>query len=324
MSVRQRFRQWLFRHQKSEASPVILSQRRIYILPTRSGLLYGLVLLLMYSGAINYNLGLGHALVFLLAGLGIVGLLHTFRNVYGLRLSTGPTTPVFVGERAEFMVRIESPDNRPRPAIVLQNKAGCAAMGDIPSSSEKNFYLYIEASQRGWQELGQLKLRCSYPLGLFQAWAYPAPASRCLVYPKPIFLDLPCTTPSSQQGLMQQQIGDEDFAGFRLRHPGDSIKHAAWKAYARDPEHRPLQVKVFSGGQQVQLHFCWSDLAPGLRTEDRLSILCGWIIQAEKMGYSFKLSLPSQGLPLDNGPHHATRCLELLALFPFERDAHVV
>ena len=41
------------------------------------------------DGAINYNLSLGHALVFLLAGLGLVSMVHTFRNLVGLRITPG-------------------------------------------------------------------------------------------------------------------------------------------------------------------------------------------------------------------------------------------
>ena len=45
-----------------------------------------LALLVMLIGAINYNLALGHALVFLLASLGLTGMVHSFRNLHRLRL----------------------------------------------------------------------------------------------------------------------------------------------------------------------------------------------------------------------------------------------
>ena len=72
MAVAAKLRQWLFRFGRDEQLPVVLSQRRIFILPTKTGLLFAIVLVLMLIGAINYNLSLGHALVFLLGGLGMV------------------------------------------------------------------------------------------------------------------------------------------------------------------------------------------------------------------------------------------------------------
>ena len=52
-----------------ERGPVFLSQRRVYILPTRQGALFGAALLLMLIGSINYQLSLGFILTFLLAGM---------------------------------------------------------------------------------------------------------------------------------------------------------------------------------------------------------------------------------------------------------------
>ena len=81
MPIFTRLRQWLFRFGHDEQLPIILTQRRIFIVPTRTGLLFCAVLCVMLIGAINYNLSLGHALVFLLASLGLVTMVHTFRNL---------------------------------------------------------------------------------------------------------------------------------------------------------------------------------------------------------------------------------------------------
>ena len=46
-----------------------LTQGRIYILPTRAGAVLAVTLILMLLGCINYNLGLGYVLTFLLTGV---------------------------------------------------------------------------------------------------------------------------------------------------------------------------------------------------------------------------------------------------------------
>jgi hypothetical protein len=72
------FVRWAVPVRAPEPAPIILTQRRVYVLPTAAGLSYGTALIVILLGAMNYNLSLGHALVFLLAGLGVVTILHTF------------------------------------------------------------------------------------------------------------------------------------------------------------------------------------------------------------------------------------------------------
>src|SRR5215470_14650106 len=102
------FYQWVFRRHGPEPGVVFLTQRRVYILPTRHGVTFGFALILMLIGSINYNLSLGYVLTFLLAGLGVVSILHTFRNLVHLYVSGGRASPVFAGEIAHFQIVFES------------------------------------------------------------------------------------------------------------------------------------------------------------------------------------------------------------------------
>ena len=47
---------------------ITLTQRNVYILPTRPGLMLALTLLVLLVASINYQLNLGYLLTFLLAG----------------------------------------------------------------------------------------------------------------------------------------------------------------------------------------------------------------------------------------------------------------
>src|ERR1051325_10129078 len=98
------FQSWLFQLRGPESGEVVLVQRRIFILPTRAGIFFGFVVLLMLTGSINYSLSLGYILTFLLASLGVTAMLHTFRNLAGLRVAPARTSPVFAGETALFAV----------------------------------------------------------------------------------------------------------------------------------------------------------------------------------------------------------------------------
>src|SRR5688500_10876200 len=100
---------WLFQLRGPELGEVVLVQRRIFILPTRAGVLFAFVLLLMLTGSINYTLSLGFVLTFLLASLAITAILHTYRNLAGLRITAARTPPVFAGDLAHFRICIKNP-----------------------------------------------------------------------------------------------------------------------------------------------------------------------------------------------------------------------
>ena len=75
---------WLFRLAGPEPAPIVLGQRRVFVLPTRAGLAFAATIVTLLIGSINYGLSLGYALTFLLAGLGVVSILHAFRNLVHL------------------------------------------------------------------------------------------------------------------------------------------------------------------------------------------------------------------------------------------------
>lgn len=310
------FRQWLFQTGRADPAPIVLSQRRIFIVPSRIGLLFGLVLMVMYAGAVNYNLGLGHALVFLLVSLGHTGLVYSFRNLYGLRIRPGRAAPVFAGETASFTIRFENDRPQARPALRVRcGKDGAEVEVDIPGNASLAVALPVAATRRGWQPLGRLTLSTTYPLGLFYAWSYPQPAMRCLVYPTPLPYPPPMPQAGARPGRQGSGAGDEDFSGLRTRQPGDSPKHIAWKAYARDPEQRPLLVKQFAGGNEPELWLDWDDLPDAMDIETRLSIMTGWVIATEEAGRRYGLRLPEQAIAPAKGGPHARHCLKVLALF---------
>lgn len=315
MSIVQSLRQWLFRFGRDEQSPIVLTQRRIFIVPTGSGLLFVVVLCVMLLGAINYDLSLGHALVFLLAGLGIVAMVHTFRNLVALRLTPGRVDPVFAGDLARFPVSIENTRSYARRSLSLAFGSEPGAAIDIPAKAQATATLVFPAQKRGRLEPGRITLSSRYPLGLFHAWSYPHPPFSSLVYPKPIETPLPTSSVVAHTGHHQGERGQEDFSGLRLYQPNDSPRHIAWKAVARDIEHRPLLVKQFAGGASEEL---WLDLAlvpADAPLETQLSILTGWILGAESAHVRYGVRLPGREIAPDQGDTHRNVCLEALALY---------
>ena len=319
MAVAAKLRQWLFRFGRDEQLPIVLTQHRIFIIPTKTGLLFAVVLVLMLIGAINYNLSLGHALVFLLGGLGMVAMVHTFRNLVALRLMPGRADRVFAGETARFTVHLENDRQQARRALDLSFGNSEAVSTDIPANASSTVAIPCPTQTRGLLDPGRITLSTRYPLGLFYAWSYPHPPLACLVYPKPVETPLPHSSAVAETGQRQGEHGQEDFTGLRQRQPNDSPRHIAWKAVARNIDNSPLLIKQFAGGAAEEL---WLDLAQTTDNdlETRLSVLTGWVITAERMQARYGLRLPGREIAPDQGNTHRDTCLEALALYGEKGD----
>lgn len=311
-----RFTTWALRARPPEPVPVFLSQRRVFVLPTRAGLLYAVSLVVMLIGAINYNLSLGHGLVFLLAGLGVVAILHTFRNLAGVSITVGTSAPVFAGETARFPLLLHNPDTRMRQQVRLFLPDQPALAVDVPPSDTARVLLPLPTLRRGWLAMPRATLETVWPLGLVRAWSYTAPRLVCLVYPRPA--DAAPPAPSFGDvggGRFTSDTGDEDFAGLRRHQPSDPPHHVAWKTAARQGALAPLQTKQFSGTTAQALWFDWASLPRGMDVEMRLSVLTYWVLDAEAAGLAWGLRLPGNELPQAHGPAHLHACLQALALY---------
>jgi len=306
------FKRWLFRLDGPEAAPILLTQRRIYVLPTGAGLAYAGALGFMLIGAINYNLSLGYALVFLLAGLGLVTLLHTFRNLVQLEISPGRVEPVFAGDQARFGLRFLNRRPAGRLAISLRLSGGDWIRTDLAPDATTAISLPLPAQRRGWLRGGRLTLETRYPLCLVRAWSYAEPDMACLVYPRPESPAPPLPVAATgESGGRHGGMGTEDFSGLRTHQPADSPRHVAWKAVARE---QPLLTKQFAGASNAQVWLDWHDLPADMPMEARLSRLTRWVLDAHAQGLAYGLDLPGRRIPSGHGSEHFQECLEALAL----------
>lgn len=314
-SARSRLSAWLFRSRGREAGPVVLVHSRVFILPTRHGLLFALFLGLMLLGSVNYNLSLGFVLTFLLATLGLVSILHTFRNLAHLRVSPGRTSAVFAGDTGSFPVLLESPGRGARWAIGVTRAGEAPLYANVPAGAPGELVLKVPTARRGWLRPGRLRVFTQFPLGLLHAWSYVEPDVRLLIYPKPDRgrLPLPMMQPTAGAGAAFG-AGDEDFSGMRVYRSGDSPRQVAWKAAARE---QGLFTKQFSGRAEAELWLDW-DLLAGLETEARLSRLTRWVLEADAAGIAYGLRIPGRSRPPAHGAAHREQCLQDLALFGLE------
>lgn len=295
-----------------ERGPVELTQRRVYILPTRSGVLFAGALLLMLIGSINYQLSLGYILTFLLAGMGIVSILHTYRNLAHLLVSAGRVEPAFAGGAVRFHLHLDNPGKFDRVAVTA-SFAAAAETFDVPGRASAAATLALPALHRGWLQLPRVTVETRFPVGLFRAWSYVQPDMKALVYPRPDDSALPLPVFIPERGdAAHAGTGSDDFAALRPYQLGDSPRHIAWKSVARDDV---LLTKVFAGRGASELWLDFAALPQALDLEARLSRLTRQVLLAEEARIAYGLRLPGRELGPDLGESHCDACLKALALF---------
>ncbi len=286
--------------------------RKVYILPTRFGVLFGGALLLMLLVSVNYNNGLGHLFTFLLAGVAVVAMHYTQRNLVGIRVSLEAGRPVFAGEQAHAAVRIRDELRRERRAVWLRG-AGGEHVFDLAAGGEKRIELPFHPPRRGVVALPDTYLVSVYPMGLFCAWTRILRGTpRQLVYPRPAPpLPLPVTGGGDDAGdVSGGRSGQGDFDNLRDHRLGDPLSRVHWRTSARGTG---LKTKVFGGEGRRNLVLRFADTAGD--TETRLSILCRWVLDAQRANLEYALQLPGRQLESGRGLGHQQRCLELLALY---------
>lgn len=312
--IRERIqRWWLQRLPLTDTS--LLTQRNIYILPTRAGLAYGLTLLLMLLASINYQLNLGYALTFLLAGCGGVSMHLTHGVLRGLTLHLRPPGAVFAGEPAMLEIVVTNP-GRQRYGIAthFQDRAAhgpAFAWCDVTAGGQETVHMSMVPANRGWHGVPVMIIETVFPFGLFRAWTVWRPAGRVLAWPRPEQPTpvLPRTLQAAGELALTQPVPGTELDGVRTWRRGDSLRQVVWKKVARTGQLVSRET-VSTGSRELWLD--WSD-AHANDTERRLSRLSAWVQSAERANLVYGLRLPGLELAPANGDAQRRAALNALA-----------
>jgi uncharacterized protein (DUF58 family) len=305
------WKKW-FRVASSHDNIASLNPRQIYILPTRWGILYAVMLILLLIGSINYTISLGYYVTFLLASLGNMAMLHTWRNLVHLQITTLPASTVFAGDALQMQLQITDTKDRARYAIAVQFEGNLVVREDIAVNGGQTFLVPLQTQKRGWQTLPRIKLHTEFPLMLFHAWAYVESPQQVLVYPKPSASSTapPVSNIGQTGGKNHVARGDEDFDGLKTYQIGDAPSRVDWKASSKGVG---MLSKQYSGDGSAILLLDWAQTS-GLAFEARISQLTRWVIDAHTAAQHFGLKLPNLILPPDNSEVHYYEALKALAL----------
>ena len=318
------FRQGLRRWWQLRAAPSdihVMTQRNVYILPTRAGLMFALTVLTLLLASINYQLNLGYLLTFLLAGSGVVSMHWTHNTLRGLRLHLKPISAVFAGGQALLEVVLTAPasDRQPRYGIGLAAHSANddrLSWVDVPAGGQVTTQLSSLVAARGVQPLPRLTIQTRFPLGLFRAWTIWRPATSVLAYPRPEIDPPELPGASGGSGWVQSRTAaDGESDGIRTYRRGDPFKTIVWRKAAKmlDAGGELLSRETTATGVKT-IWLDWQDCTP-LPPESRLSRLAAWVLEADRLGLRYGLRLPTGSLGPDHGEQHRRACLVALAVW---------
>ncbi|WP_449369464.1 DUF58 domain-containing protein [Thiomonas sp.] len=331
----QRFDRWaLARHPAGGSTR--LTHRNVYILPTRTGWFFALLLLVLLVLSINYQLNLGYLLTFLLAGSAMMAMHVTHHNLRGLQLTArmpegllhqGRSARLGLllqgGARDRWGLALRPAGSPPLPPSAPQKKARRKAPNppypwtytDCARDSETPLALGWTPPRRGLLPWPVLTVESRYPLGVWIAWSRWQPQGELLVlpaveHPAP---PLPPARPMPGNGPALARGGGET-EGVRAWRSGDSMRQVLWKKFARSDELVSRDTAQPQARAELWLDF--AALPTSLDTESRLSRLCAWVLAADREGVPYGLQLGTRQIPPATGAAHRAACLRLLALHP--------
>jgi uncharacterized protein (DUF58 family) len=278
---------------------------------TSSGMgMFGLVFC-SFLMSVNFSNNLIFAMTFLLASIAMVGWYHTRSNVKGLIIADWRSASVFAGQNAIYRLSVENCSTRSRHGLLATSDGSVDEVEHhFVGGEQRELTVRRTASRRGRLAAAPAYVRSCFPLGIFQARMFAGQLPECLVYPAPVGEQSLSDRPVGREAHLVSESGT--FTDMRRYAPGDPMSHINWKAMARFDE---LYTKEFDGGEgRPALWLRWDDVLAS-ETEQKLSQLCLWVLDAHKQNREYGLKVPGREIEPSNEESHLRCCLKALALY---------
>lgn len=310
------FQRWAARR-SPRAGQVTLQHRTIYVFPSKQGLAFLFLILLIWILGTNYQNNLILGLSFFLTSVMLVSVLHAFKNLLGLTFSPEANQYAAVGEMAPFDIQISSAYQISHHGLLLSLDNEESVRADLVAGKPTQIRLNLPAKHRGWLKLPRIVLKSYFPFGLIRAWAYIDLEHRALIFPRPIACEQPpLGAGRGDEGHhLSVQRGDE-FQGFQNYQPGSPLSQIAWKQFARGAG---MHLKDYRALQSDHYWLDW-EMLNARDTELALSNLSYWVNYFADNNVEFGLRLPNLTIDLGMGDVQRLNALTALALFGWVKE----
>jgi uncharacterized protein (DUF58 family) len=309
-ALRRNYRRWIDRR-----TPLVderrLDYRRLYILPSKAGFGFLVLVGALWLLATNFENNLIFILCFLLLALFVVSIHFTHGTLAGLQVKPVRAQSVFKGDAAAVELCLSQAKARRREQVQLRFADGEPLMITVDKAGDTFVTVLAPTARRGYLEPGLLTIESHYPVGLLRVWTYLRFRFDAAVYPAPMADHARAVyRRGSGAGPYSGTTGSEDYVGLKTYQAGESLRHVAWKQYARE---QGLWSKQYGDPADSRVWVDWDDYA-GMDTEQRLARMSWQVCECAAGGRVFGLRLPGVELAPDQGLAHRQAALRRLAL----------
>ena len=305
------YRRWIDRRTRP-VDECLLDYRRLYILPSKAGFGFLALVAALWLLATNFENNLIFILCFLLVALFVVSIHFTHATLAGLHVKPVRAQSVFRGDAAAVELCFSQDKHRGREQILLRFADGEPLMVRLDKAGDTFVTVLAPTDRRGYLDPGLLTIESHYPVGLLRVWTYLRFHFDAVVYPTPKADSArPIHRRGSGAGHYSGTTGSEDYFGLKVFEPGESLRHVAWKQYARE---QGLWSKQYSDAVDSKVWVDWNDYA-GLDTEQRLARMTWQVCECAAGGRVYGMRLPGVELAPGQGAAHRQAALRQLALF---------
>jgi len=274
--------------------------------------------------SINFQLNLGYALTFLLAGSALASLWMGWRNVYGVQLQLGALPAVFQGERATVPVQLHIAQGMQREryglSIAMNRTQGELSWVHTNLATTEPTVLQLGSvpHQRGWHRVPRVVMESRFPLGVFRIWSYWQPTGHVMVYPtpEPAAPPIPSTADADAGAAAHAPHTTSVHDGLRHYQRGDALRHVVWKKTATALATGSSDWVVREHASSPSRTLWLAAQSTGLTdTEAQIARLTAWVLHAHAQQWQWGLQLPSgHCIAPASGELHLQNCLVALAL----------
>lgn len=309
-ALRRRYRRWIDRRTQV-VDECLLNYRRLYILPSKAGFGFLVLVGALWLLATNFENNLIFMLCFLLLALLVVSIHFTHGTLAGLQVKPVRAQSVFQGDAAAVELCLSQDKARSREQILLRFADGEPLMVTVDKAGDTFVTVLAPTARRGYLDPGLLTIESHAPVGLMRVWTFLRFRFDAVVYPAPVADQVRSVyRRGSGKGHYSGTTGSEDYVGLKTYETGESLRHVAWKQYARE---QGLWSKQFGDPVDSRVWVDWADYA-GMDSEQRLARMSWQVCECAAGGKVFGLRLPGTELAPSQGSSHRQAALRRLAL----------
>lgn len=312
-----------------KGKPKFLSYKKIYVLPTYGGCI---VLSLTFVSIVSAT-ATGNNLLYLFTIFMSLFVLFTMirahQNINELEVTNFQSAPAMQGKNLIALYNLQNPRGDTRKDIQIEtrnfrtiwdDRMGLACNNTVHRFSELKM-IYQPAS-RGLYKSDSIRLKSTFPFGLWRAWSWHPQNINFIVYPEAFGNQkLRRCRNTDKKGDSHLLDGGDDFKETKPYKEGDNSRHIDWKSLARG---RNLQVKIFTSGGLPMALVDIEDVSPTSTSGDpetdletKLKQVSMWVNALKLQGRPFELRIGKLRCTVDNPleSKQFNECLKLISKY---------